>query len=150
MGFSPLGLLVSLAVLAPNLLLIPFRPRTPLPRIAPPKILSLLERAGQALCLVVPAVTLPGEVAAGWLAPLLLALAGYYALWIRYLATGRDAAALHRPWWGVPVPMAILPVIAFLAAAGGLGNPWIAAAAGVLAAGHIPVSLLAARSLEDD
>ena len=30
--------------------------------------------------------------------------------------------------------MAILPVTAFLAAAGWLGNPWIAAAAGVLAA----------------
>jgi hypothetical protein len=37
--------------------------------------------------------------------------------------------------------MAVFPVLAFLAAAGWLDNPWLAGAAIILAAGHIPASL---------
>lgn len=70
----------------------------------------------------------------------------YYALWVRYLQTGRRVAALY--WWrGIPIPMAILPVVVFLSAAGWLGSPWIAVAALVLAAGRIPVSWVIAREM---
>lgn len=41
--------------------------------------------------------------------------------------------------------MALAPVAAFLGAAAWLQNPWIALAAVILAIGHIPASLLAAR-----
>ncbi|WP_243695209.1 hypothetical protein [Agromyces protaetiae] len=119
MGLSPLGLLVSVLVLAPNLLLVAFPPRAPLPDVRVPLPLTILERAGQALCLVVPAVTEPGRVVWWWAVPLLAALAGYWALWGRYLATGRDGTALYRPLARVlPVPMAVLPVTVFLTAAG--------------------------------
>jgi hypothetical protein len=56
---------------------------------------------------------------------------------------------LYRPLWRVPVPMAILPAAVFLAAAAWLSNPWIAIAALILAAGHIPVSVITARATED-
>lgn len=147
MGFSPAGLLIALAVLAPNLLLIWLPPREPLPRVRVPAPLTLLERVGQALCLVVPAITLPGGFAAWWLPPATLALAGYYALWAHYLVTGRVGATLYRSWWILPVPMALLPVLVFLATAAWLMNPWIAIAAGMLAIGHVPASLLIARAL---
>lgn len=146
MGFSPLGLLVGVAVLAPNLLLVAFPPRAPLPKAPVPRPLGWLERAGQALCLVVPAITETGTIAWWWAAAVAAALAGYYALWGRYLLRGRDGADLYRPVWGVPVPMALLPVAAFLVTAAWLGDPWIAAAAVVLAVGHIPTSLAAARA----
>lgn len=42
--------------------------------------------------------------------------------------------------------MAILPVVVFLASAAWLSNPWIAAAAVILAVGHIPAALLIARA----
>lgn len=145
MGFSPLGLAVALAVLLPNLLLIRFTPTQPWPRARVPWILRALEQAGQALCLVVPVITLPGPLAWWWLVVALAAVAGYYALWARYLVRGRSLHALYGPFWHVPVPMAILPVVAFLAAAAWLSNPWLAAAAVVLGIGHIPASVVIAR-----
>jgi len=144
-GFSGYGLAVGLAVLAPNLLLIRLPPVPPLPAVRVPLALTWLERAGQAACLVVPAITAPGMLTAGWAIPLVVALVCYYALWARYLLTGRPLTALYRPLWIVPVPMAILPVIVFFSAAGWLGNPWIAASAAVLAAGHIPAAVIIAR-----
>lgn len=147
MGFSPLGLIVGVLVLAPNLLLLRFPPRPALPTVRVPWPLAWAERAGQALCLVVPAITEPGPIAWGWSALVAAALAAYLTLWGRYLATGRHPWALFGPVLRVPVPMAILPVVAFLATAAWLANPWIALAAVVLAVGHIPSSLLMAGAV---
>jgi hypothetical protein len=157
-GFSPLGLAVSIAVLAPNLLMLWFPPvdlvRAPdgagrSDLSGPPAPLIGLERAGQALCLTVPAITVPGPIIWWILIPTVWALAVYYALWVRYLRAGCSAMLLYRPLWRVPVPMAILPAAVFLAAAAWLSNPWIAIAALILAAGHIPVSVITARATED-
>lgn len=99
-----------------------------------------LERGGQALCLVVPALTQPGAVVHWWAVPTVACLVLYYALWGRYLVTGRAGAALYRPLWRVPVPMAVVPVLVFLGTAAWLGNGWIAAAAAIFAIGHVPTA----------
>lgn len=145
MGFSLLGLAVSLAIFLPNLLLIPFPPRPKLESPAVPRVLLVFERAGQALCMTVPAITATGPIAWGWAAPVAMAVLVYWALWVRYLRRGRPGSALFDPVFGIPVPMALVPVAAFLATAAWLQTPWIALAAVVLAVGHIPTSLLAAR-----
>lgn len=145
MGFSLLGLVVALAVLAPNLLLLVAPPLEPLPTARVPVVLTALERVGQSLCLVTPVVFVPNQLHWWWLPAAVIALIGYYALWGRYLR-GRRGPTLFEPWRRIPVPMAILPVATFLAAAGWLGNGWLAAAAVVLAAGHIPTSALIARA----
>jgi hypothetical protein len=149
-GFSLLGLAVALAVLLPSLLLVWFPPTEPWPDVAVPRILTALERVGQALCVVVPAVVLPGTLVWPWLIVAIAALAGYDALWGRYLDRGRSLRLLYGPFWRVPVPMAILPVVTFLAAAAWLSNPWLAVAAVVLAIGHIPASVIIARTLATD
>ena len=146
-GFSLLGLLVSAAVLAPNLLLLRFPPRDAVPSAPVPVVVTWVERAGQALCLVVPAITSAGALQGWWSPVIVVALGGYYALWGRYLRGGRSGADLYRPLWRMPVPMAILPVVVFAATGAWLSNPWIAAASVILAAGHIPASLLTARRL---
>ncbi|MDL5353175.1 hypothetical protein [Microbacterium sp. zg-YB36] len=148
MGFSPLGLIVAVAVLAPNLLMLWLPPHPPLTPVRVPRALEWLERAGQALCLVVPAITEPGALRWGWVVPALAALAAYYALWGRYLAGGRSGTALYRPLWGLPVPMAIFPVTVFLAASVWLSNGWLALSAVILAAGHIPAALIIARQVD--
>lgn len=140
-----MGLLVSLAVLGPNLLLLRFPPSVPMPTAEIPRPLAWTERAGQALCMVVPAITAAGELVWWWAAPVLAGLAGYYLLWGRYLRTGRRGDTLYRSAWGIPVPMAVLPVGVFLATAAWLSNPWVALAALVLGAGHIPAALLVSR-----
>lgn len=113
-----------------------------------PRLLTVVERTGQALCLVVPAVTASGTIVWWWwAAPAGVALAGYYLLWVRYLRV-RTPDLLYRAAGVLPVPMAVLPVVVFLAAGAWLGNPWIAASAVVLAAGHIPASMRVARAVE--
>lgn len=146
MGFSLLGLIVSILVLAPNLLLLRFPPRGRNAVAHVPRLLEWSERAGQALCLVVPAITLPGAIVWWWAVPAAGALATYYALWGRYLA-GREQGLLYAALWRIPVPMAVMPVLVFLCAAAWLSNPWIAIAAVVLAVGHIPVALLTRRAI---
>jgi hypothetical protein len=141
--------MVSIAVLAPNLLILIFPPRDSPPEVSVPLVFAWLERSGQALCLVLPALTEPrGTV--WWSAPAALALTGYYALWGRYVLRERTFAGLYRPAGGVPVPMAILPVLIFLATAAWFASGWIAAAAALLAAGHIPASLVIARAVKHD
>lgn len=147
MGFSALGLAVSLAVLLPNLLLLALPPSSPLPTAESPKLLIWIERLGQALCLALPSLTGSGSIAPVWAVLLGLALSGYWGLWIRY-ATLRTIRALYGSVCGMPVPMAILPVLAFLSYALMCGNPWIGVGAAVLAIGHIPMSLLRARLME--
>ncbi|MEV8172773.1 hypothetical protein [Microbacterium sp. NPDC077486] len=146
MGFSLLGLAVSLAIFLPNLLLIPFPPRPKLESPAVPRVLLVFERAGQALCMTVPAITAAGPIAWGWAVPVGVSVLAYWVLWIRYLRRGRPASALFDTVFGIPVPMALAPVAAFLGTAAWLQNPWIALAAVILAIGHIPTSLLAARA----
>jgi len=146
-GWSVLGLMTSIAVLAPNALLIAWPPRGPAPDARVPVPLAWLERAGQALCLVVPAMTEPGGIRPWWALPTAVALATYYGLWIRFLRAGRCQAMLYASLLRIPVPMAVTPVVAFLAGAVWLDNPWMAGSALVLAAGHIPVALAARRSL---
>lgn len=147
MGFSPLGLIASVAVLLPSLLLFRFPPRdrTATPHL--PRPMEWLERSGQAMCLVVPSITRPGDIVWWWTIPAVVALVTYYALWARYLVAGRRNAQLYDPLWRIPVPMAVLPVAVFSFTAAWLSNPWIAVGALVLAAGHIPVAVLTRRAL---
>lgn len=146
MGFSPWGLAIAVAVLAPSLLLVWFPPRPPLPAVRVSRVLTALERGGQAACLVIPVIVRPAPLAWGWAVPMAVLLAAYVALWIRYVRR-RDAGTLYRPWGPLPVPMAVLPVAVFAAAGAWLGVVWLVVAAGVLAAGHIPTSLAVARAL---
>ncbi len=143
MGFSLAGLVVSLAILAPTLLL-RGAPAPPPPAV--PAVLTGLERAGQAGCLVLPALT-GDPTGRGWLVVVLAAVLGYYALWARYLYGGRRLALLYAPLGPIPVPMAVLPVLAFLAAALWLASWPVAVAVAVLAVGHLPTSWLVARGL---
>lgn len=147
MGFSPLGLIVAVVVLAPNLVMVVARPRDSFAPHRVPGVLTWLERAGQALCIVVPIVVVPRTLSWWWVLPGAIALGIYYALWARYLARGRRTAELYLPLWGIPVPMAILPVLVFLASSAWMGNIWLTLAAAVLAAGHIPASAIIASAV---
>lgn len=152
MSLSLAGLLVSAAILAPTLLLVAFPARgTPGVLIRPRLLIVGLERAGQAGCLVAPALTgtTPDSsisaVAGGLVVAVLVA--GYYALWVRFFLQGRSFVDLYRRFWILPVPMAVLPVLAYGATALWLGSWWVGVAAAVLACGNIPAALLIARQV---
>lgn len=46
----------------------------------------------------------------------------YYIVWIRYFIHGREIAYMAKSFLGVPIPLAVFPVIYFIFAALWLGN----------------------------
>ena len=77
-----------------------------------------------------------------------VALALYYGGWLRFFAGGRAYALYFASMLGLPIPMAIAPIVYFLAAGALLRSPLLAAAAFVLAVGHIPITAGEKRRLE--
>ena len=148
MGFSLPGLLVALAVLAPSFLLLPFPPvDSPSP---PPKtnaIAGVLERVGQVGCIVVAVIVTPVFGHPAWLVALVALVGLYYALWLRYLETGRHFSTLYSPLGPVPIPLALAPVLALVSASFWLQNWFLTATAAILGVGHIWVSAQVARAL---
>ena len=118
----PSGGLVPLLVAIPNVAWAVGATRPPSPgltgqAVAEPEVLVLLERLGRVALFFVPCfyplvvVTGPDRAC---LVVGALALAVYYLSWGRYVLQGRPARMLLSPFGGLPVPLAISPVVAFL------------------------------------
>jgi hypothetical protein len=144
----PLGGLVTILVLLPNLLMI-FLPPTSLP--APGKknsltaAMEIIERAGQVSAFVIPffySLRVQDGLEIACLAGMLLALSFYYLNWGRYALQGRAFRLLYQPCAGIPIPLAISPVIYFLLASAMFHSWFLLAAAMVLGIGHIYISSL--------
>jgi hypothetical protein len=142
----PASLLITVAVLLPNLL---FLARPPLNarkygKSADSLVLTIVERAGQVSCFILPlffSLSFTGSlVIAAWIV-MGVSLGFYYAGWTRFFVQGRDYALLFKPMVGLPVPMAISPVIYFLFASLVLGSFYQAIGAAVLGVGHISISV---------
>ncbi|WP_244928456.1 hypothetical protein [Nocardioides sp. W7] len=140
MTFSWTGLALAAAILVPNALLVLFPPREGLTALTSAGPSVVLERLGQVGCLGASVLWGEDRGAAVWGGAALLLVVAYVALWLRYLVTGRHVLSLFEPVWGLPVPMAVLPVAAFACGALWSGSPWLAVATVVLAAGHLPNS----------
>jgi membrane protein implicated in regulation of membrane protease activity len=142
------GVFITLAVLAPNVLML-----TNPPQGVPPKAqvskkgafrwFELAERIGQVGVFIIPlgyalAPAAPWQWAS--VAVMVAALAFYYACWIRYARKRFRFRWLFEPMLGVPVPMAAAPVVYFAAASLALWSWPLAAASAIFAVGHLYVS----------
>jgi hypothetical protein len=148
----PLGGLIPLAVLLPNLVFLFKRPTAvpaaPGPRNALYRVMQVLERLGQAAAFVIPffyALEAPDTQRAIGLGVMAVALLLYYAGWLRYLRQGQAYRLLYSPLAGIPLPMAVCPVVYFLAAGAYLHSVYLLTAAVVLGVGHIYVSFWEGR-----
>jgi len=74
------------------------------------------------------------------LAGLMLAL--YYVCWIRFFISGREFSIMFEPFFGIPVPLAIFPLLSVLFVGIVQGSWPVVAAAVIMTAGHIPESLM--------
>ncbi|MEK3683211.1 hypothetical protein [Paenibacillus sp. FSL R10-2736] len=118
MGLHIKGFIIPLLVLLPNLLFIFFPPRNAPDSLAStPLIFTILERAGQITCFMMPIVLgrklaeQPLGLSAGLMAVCLLI---YYICWARFYWNAREFAVLFTPWLGIPIPMAVFPAIYFM------------------------------------
>ncbi len=143
----PLGGIITLLVLLPNLLMLTLPPEAVPPSTIKmdqrARIMEAIERIGQVGSFVIPFFyRLPAlrEASVDALAVMALSLGFYYSCWARYALKGHRFVLLFAPLLGVPLPMAISPVIYFAAAAVFLGAWPLAVAAALLAAGHLYIS----------
>ncbi|HVN56404.1 MAG TPA: hypothetical protein VMT46_18905 [Anaerolineaceae bacterium] len=142
------GWIITILVIVPNLIAIIYPPKN-IPQDGQKSQMignmEILERIGQVACFAIPCLyRLDGSNFKGIgmisLAVMVVCLGLYYYGWGRYALSGRDFQLLFSPYLGLPLPMAVLPVAYFFAAAVLLRSPYLFAAAAVLAVGHIYVS----------
>ena len=127
----PLGGLVTVFLFLPNLLYLIYPPQErPEPEEADKsrfaKFLALIERAGQIACFVLPFFyPINFNRPLSWIAlcVMVISLLFYYAGWARYMQKGRRFGLLFEPMAGIPLPMAVAPVI-YLAGAALLLGSW--------------------------
>lgn len=142
------GALVPILILLPNLLWMFFPPRgQPRPGTGPTpwlhKLMTILEWLGRIATLVIPffyrlEMQTTRHIVA--LVVMVLALLFYYAGWARYFAQGRTYDLLFKSFLGIPIPLAISPIVCFLAASVLFGSWYLALATLILAVGHLTIS----------
>lgn len=145
----PLGGLISLAVLLPNILILLLPPAAAPAAALEEKrgrefqVMRAIERVGQAGSFVIPffyALPPLRGASADALFVMALALLLYYTGWLRYASKRHRYILLFAPLFGIPLPMVIAPVL-YLGAAAVFLRAWpLGVAALLLAIGHIYVS----------
>jgi hypothetical protein len=115
------------------------------------KTLLALERAGQVLTTTSAVVfvcprgfSLPWLL---WLLAALLLMVLYEVAWVRYFRNGERLDGMYQPLGPIPVPIASLPVAAFLLLGIWYQSPIAAISAVILGIGHIGIHLGHLREL---
>jgi hypothetical protein len=149
-GFSYIGLIYLLLLFIPNGLWSRNKPIDYHPEDEN-RVLALLEKVGQVGCTCAALIFRDYNLRpfSPWSLFLILSfllMILYEIVWIRYFCGDRTTASFYRPLWGIPVPLASLPVAAFLLL-GIYGRViWLTAASVILGIGHIGIHLQHARS----
>lgn len=117
MGLHYTGILISVLILLPNILMLIFTPRSVPKLTSSPIIFTVLERIGQITCFVLP--ILYGQRIAEQPINVITLLMGicllvYYIGWIRFFGGGREFSLLFKPLGPIPIPMALFPILYFL------------------------------------
>lgn len=152
MAGSLIGALFALGALVPSFLVIFFPPRKRPGQLPVPEgPLTAMEYAGRAGCLLVCCFS--GDIFTPhfgvWFWVSLVILAAYWALWVRFFASGRPFRALYAPLGPLPIPMAVLPVCLFLVMALWGHSIGLGLVALVLALGHVPSSWRIVQALKN-
>ncbi|GGH22527.1 hypothetical protein [Paenibacillus segetis] len=143
LGFSYVGLLYLLMLFIPNII---WSKNQPLDYdyTQENKILLMFERIGQVFCTVCMLIFKDFNIASFstwslWLIVSFLFMILYEICWIRYFTNERTEKNFYRSFYGIPVPLASLPVIAFLLL-GIYGKViWLIVSAIIIGIGHIGI-----------
>ncbi len=144
-GFSYVGLIFLLMLMVPNLIWIKKQPQG-YSASNENKILSVLERAGEALTTCCALIFSDFNIQrlskwSLWLVAALILMIMYEIWWVRYFRSERRLADFYSSFLGIPVAGATLPVIAFFLL-GIYGKViWMLISCIILGIGHIGIHL---------
>lgn len=141
LGVSWIGLVIFALPMLPNVLFFLFPPKGEQEQAKEGgRLLGLLENVGRVAYLLLiifvlsgKEITLLNPVAIAILCFLIL----YYILWMRYFLADREISLLGKSFFGIPVPMAVFPILYFILAALWLGNLPALVAAIIFGFAHI-------------
>jgi hypothetical protein len=142
------GGLISILILLPNLLWMVLPPRgkpedDAVHRNGQHRVMEILEWVGRIAALVIPFFYRIEVQSTRQVVPLVvmaLALLLYYTGWTRYFTRGRSYALLFEPLLGIPLPLAVSPIVYLLAASALLASWYLALATLILGLGHLSIS----------
>lgn len=143
LGFSYVGLIYLLMLFIPNIIWSKNQP-IDYDTTQENKILLLFERIGQVCCTCSVLIfsdfnIVPFSIWSLWLIVSFLLMLFYEICWIRYFINEHTEENFYRSFCGIPVPLASLPVAAFLLL-GIYGKVvWLIASAIILGIGHIGI-----------
>ena len=148
LGFSFIGLIFLLSLFIPNLWFALHAPswQTEMDD-SEPALFLIPERLGQIsvtfLMLCTGSLKLTGswEPWDWWLAAAAVLMGLYLAAWIRFFAGGSSLVDFYRPFLGIPLPLAALPVAAALSLGIYARSFWLVLSGAVLCFGHIGIHL---------
>lgn len=114
MGFSYIGFIFLCCIIIPNIAFGFNVPTDNLP-VRENKVLLMLERVGQVLCTIFLLILTDFKIyKAGywfiWLIVSFVLMGLYLICWGRYFAGRHTSKDLYRPFLGIPLPLAVLPV----------------------------------------
>ena len=137
------NLLIPLLVLLPNLLFV-LLPPLDMPSLEEEATIWLiLERMGQTGVFLLPVfhmVHLDMVMKQAAFALMIMSLTVYYFGWWRFFRNKRQYAWLFQPLGIIPIPMAVMPLIYFLASAILMESLSMFLAVVCLGLGHLPIS----------
>lgn len=145
LGFSYIGLIYFLMLFIPNIIWSKNRP-IDYDNTKENKILLLFERVGQVCCTCSILIFSDFNIASFsswslWLIASFLLMIFYEICWIRYFTNEHTEENFYRSFCGIPVPLASLPVMAFLLL-GIYGKViWLIASAIIIGIGHIGIHI---------
>lgn len=148
------SLLIPAVMLLPNLLFMVWPPKSmPGVKVLKESLLyKVAEGIGRAGVVVLPlfsAVRVEGNLERIALVLMLLSFGLYVIGWLRYLRSDRQYRLLFASILGIPVPMAIMPVLYFMSASLMLHSVPLLVCSLILGIGHIPASLRVQRFLDN-
>lgn len=144
----PWSLVIPLMILLPNLLFFRLPPREGAVSKAGHPFLTAAEGIGRFGIMVTPLffpIHFHSDFERVSLLLMVLALTAYYLGWARFFRNGRSYDLLYAPILGVPVPLAISPILYFGLASVVMHSVYMLIFSLILAIGHIPSSLLQYR-----
>ncbi len=152
LGFSIVGVAFLVMLFVPNIKWAKSQPRGYEEVSAHEnKVLLAFERIGQVACSCTAVVFVcPQGFAfpwALWLVVAFVLMVFYEVAWARYFKSGQRLYAMYTPLGPIPVPLASLPVAAFLLLGVWHQSPVAVAAAVILGIGHVGIHLGHLREL---
>ena len=139
------GILIPFLILIPNILWMIF-PTTDSGEVKKePILLTIIENIGRIATLIIPvfySINWQKKISVPVLVMMGITLMIYYVAWGRFFLNGRTSDYLSKPLFGIPLPLALAPILFFMLSAYILDSWWMFIASLIFGVAHIWISVM--------